>query len=200
MVVLSPGSRLASDLTTLEHDLAETLCELQMRTRALSFILTSSQLVKLAVSWSDKPENVQRCCFDSRMLMDGEEWEEWVEREGRAVLEGVAEGGPGGPPVVPSSQTRQRTNRHEARLERSSSGRPRPRARRVGWRTRWPLRTKIRPGAMDGGVNGMTGGRGSRLHCVALIGGSRYAVFLPVSLCPFLPLQFRVANAEGFVL
>jgi len=124
MVVLSPGSRLASDLTTLEHDLAETLCELQMRTRELSFILARSQLVKLAVTWSDKPENVQRCCFDSRMLMDGEEWEEWVEGEGRAVLEGVAEDGPGGPPVVPSSQARQTTNGREARLEQEQRTTP----------------------------------------------------------------------------
>jgi hypothetical protein len=37
MVVQSPGSRLASDLAALQHDLAETLCELQMRTRELSF-------------------------------------------------------------------------------------------------------------------------------------------------------------------
>ena len=74
-----------------------------MRTRELSFILARVRLVKLAVSWSDRPENAQRCCFDSRMLMDGEEWEEWVEVEGRSVLEGVADDGPGGTAAPPLS-------------------------------------------------------------------------------------------------
>lgn len=105
MVVQSPASRLASDLATLQHDLAEALCELQMRTRELSFILARARLVRLAVSWSDKPENGQRCCFDSRMLMDGEEWEEWVESEGRAVLEGVTEDGPAGSAAAPPRPT-----------------------------------------------------------------------------------------------
>ena len=79
--------------------------------------------------------------------MDGEEWEGWVEGEERAVLEleGVAEDGPGGPPVVPNSQTRQTTNGREARLEQEQE-------QQRTTRTRWPLRTKIRPGAIDGGV------------------------------------------------
>lgn len=121
MVVQSPGSRLTSELETLEHDLAETVCELQMRTRELTFILARGGLVKLAVSWSDKPENVQKCCFDSRMLMDGEEWEEWVEGEGRGVLEGVTVDGHGGTAPVPAlaiSQPRQTTtDGRETRLE-----------------------------------------------------------------------------------
>jgi hypothetical protein len=136
MVVQSPGSRLTSDLETLQHDLAETLHELQMRTRELTFILARAGLVKLAVSWSDKPENVQKCCFDSRMLMDGEEWEEWVEGEGRVVLEGVTEDGHGGPaplPALVSSLPRQTTttmttttttNGREARLEQDSQTTP----------------------------------------------------------------------------
>ena len=129
MVVQSPGSRLTSDFETLQHDLAETLCELQMRTRELSFIHARAGLVKLAVSWSDKPENVQKCCFDSRMLMDGEEWEEWVEGEGRGVLEGVTEDGHGGSvplPVLASNQPRPMTttNGREARLEQEARTTP----------------------------------------------------------------------------
>ena len=128
MVVQSPGSRLTSDLETLQHDLAETVCELQMRTRELSFILARAGLVKLAVSWSDKPENVQKCCFDSRMLMDGEDWEEWVEGEGRVVLEGVTEDGHGGSAplhALASTQPRQTTtNGREARLEQESQTTP----------------------------------------------------------------------------
>lgn len=130
MVVQSPASRLASDLSTLQHDLAEAVCELQMRTRELSFILARAQLVKLAVSWSDRPENAQRCCFDSRMLMDGEEWEEWVEVEGRSVLEGVTDDGPGGtaaapPPVLPRPTTvAAATNGREVRLDQGERTTP----------------------------------------------------------------------------
>ena len=129
MVVLSPKSRLTSDLAALQHDLRETLCELQMRTRELSFILARAGLVKLAVSWSDKPENVQKCCFDSRMLMDGEDWEEWVEGEGRSVLEGVMMDGPGGSaplPMLASSQSRHTTttNGREARPEQETQTTP----------------------------------------------------------------------------
>ena len=133
MVVQSPGSRLTSDLEALQHDLAETLCELQMRTRELTFILARAGLVKLAVSWSDKPENVQKCCFDSRMLMDGEDWEEWVEGEGRVVLEGVTEDGHGGSVPLPAvtalannqpRHTTTTTNGRETRLEQEARTTP----------------------------------------------------------------------------
>ena len=125
MVVQAPASRFTSELEALQHDHAETLCELQMRTRELSYILARAGLVKLAVSWSDKPENAQKCCFDSRMLMDGEDWEEWVEGEGRGVLEGVMVDGHGGSvplpalPALASNQPRHTTttNGREARLE-----------------------------------------------------------------------------------
>jgi len=164
-VIPSPRLQLASDLMVLEHDLAETLCKLQMHIRKLLFILVQSQLVKLMVSWSDKLENVQRCCFDLRMLMDSKEWEEWVERKGQAVLEGVAEDMPGGPPLVPSSQVHQMTNGWEACLEQEQQM-TLPKGKESGLEDKMALEDKDSPIAMDGGsVNGMLGGKSSRLHC-----------------------------------
>jgi len=42
--------------------------------------------------------------------MDSNQWEEWVEGKGCAMLDGMAEDRPGGLPVVPSSQMHQTTN------------------------------------------------------------------------------------------
>jgi len=109
MVVQSPGSRLTSDLEALQHDLAETLCELQMRTRELTFILARAGLVKLA------------------------DWEEWVEGEGRVVLEGVTEDGHGGSVPLPAvtalannqpRHTTTTTNGREPRLEQEARTTP----------------------------------------------------------------------------
>ena len=75
---------LAVELENLTHDA-------RLRSRELGFILARGTLARLAVQWSEKGENVNRCCFDSRLLLEGVEWEEWVEGVGRAVLEGTAD-------------------------------------------------------------------------------------------------------------
>jgi COMPASS component SPP1 len=80
--------RLNVEFTALREEYESISREAQIRTRELSFILARGRLAKLAVQWSEKPDNLSRCCFDSRLLMEGNEWEEWVQGVGKAVLEG----------------------------------------------------------------------------------------------------------------
>lgn len=202
MVVQSPASRLASDLAALQHDLAETLCELQMRTRELSFILARARLVKLAVSWSDKPENAQRCCFDSRMLMDGEDWEEWVEGEGRAVLEGVTEDGPGGSaaapaPVLPRPTTAATaTNGREVRLDQEERTTP-PEGEESGLEEEMGIEDEDSPWC-DGRrkCERHAGWQKLQIAECDLNRGIKVRTIFIRSLCPFLLLRHRVADAE----
>lgn len=62
MVILSPGSGLASDLTVLEQDLAKTLCKLQIHTCKLLFILAWSQLVRAEVTSPRMCSNAVSTC------------------------------------------------------------------------------------------------------------------------------------------
>ncbi|KAG8749911.1 hypothetical protein FRC14_000958 [Serendipita sp. 396] len=81
-------SRLTQTYTNLTQDFNSLTRDSQFATRDLEFILARGRLAKLAIAWSEKQENLARCCFDSRLLLEGREWEEWVTGEGKAVLEG----------------------------------------------------------------------------------------------------------------
>ncbi|KIM24052.1 hypothetical protein M408DRAFT_331973 [Serendipita vermifera MAFF 305830] len=83
------AEKLAASLIELSNELENLTNDTHMRSRELEFILARGRLARLAIQWSDKSENVTRCCFDSRILLEGAEWEEWVEGVGRAVLEGT---------------------------------------------------------------------------------------------------------------
>jgi COMPASS component SPP1 len=85
------AERLAASLKELTVELENLTHDSHLRSRELEFILARGRLARLAVQWSDKGENVNRCCFDARLLLEGVEWEEWVEGVGRAVLEGTAD-------------------------------------------------------------------------------------------------------------
>lgn len=80
--------KLNAEFTALREEYESISREAQIRSRELSFILARGRLAKLAVQWSEKPENLSRCCFDSRLLMEGNEWEDWVQGIGKPVLEG----------------------------------------------------------------------------------------------------------------
>jgi hypothetical protein len=61
--------------------------QVQILSRELGFVLARGRLAELAVQWSEKSENLSRCGFDSRLLIEGPQWEEWVQGEGKATLE-----------------------------------------------------------------------------------------------------------------
>lgn len=98
-------ARLSHTYTRLGQELNTLTRDLQLGARDLEFILARGRLAKLAIMWSDRPENLARCCFDSRLLMEGKEWEEWVLGEGRGVLEGGVDAAPApAKPIVTPSQ------------------------------------------------------------------------------------------------
>lgn len=87
------AEKLRASLTELAIELESFTQDAHLRSRELQFILARGRLARLAIQWSDKSDNVSRCCFDSRLLLEGVEWEEWVEGAGRAVLEGTTDTG-----------------------------------------------------------------------------------------------------------
>ncbi|KAG8802756.1 hypothetical protein FRC17_006348, partial [Serendipita sp. 399] len=93
-------SRLTHTYTNLTQEFSSLARESQFATRDLEFILARGRLAKLAIAWSEKQENLARCCFDSRLLLEGREWEEWVVGVGKAVLEGGLDAPIG--PAVPN--------------------------------------------------------------------------------------------------
>jgi COMPASS component SPP1 len=87
-------NRLTEAYNSLNEELSVLTQDIQIRNRELGFILARGRLAKLAVQWSERGENINRCCYDSRLLIEGAEWEEWVEGVGKSVLEGGIDMGP----------------------------------------------------------------------------------------------------------
>jgi hypothetical protein len=81
------AARLSYSYEKLSGTLLELDQQVQILSRELGFILARGRLAELAVQWSEKSENLSRCGFDSRLLIEGSQWEEWVEGEGKTTLE-----------------------------------------------------------------------------------------------------------------
>ena len=99
------AERISTSLTELAAELESLSHDAHLRSRELEFILARGRLARLAIQWSEKNENISRCSFDARLLLEGIEWEEWVEGVGRAVLEGTVDASNGIRPTGKSTLT-----------------------------------------------------------------------------------------------
>lgn len=79
--------KLKASYEKLSDSLFDLERQVQILSRELGFVLARGRLAELAIQWSEKPENSARCAFDFRLLLEAKGWEEWVQGEGKLILE-----------------------------------------------------------------------------------------------------------------